>query len=65
MFTWVYSGRTRDSSFKLRQGRLRLDIRRKFFTQKVVTHWNWLPLEALKARLDEAWLDEAAWSSGW
>ena len=54
MFTWVYSGRTRDSSFKLRQGRLRLDIRRKFFTQKLVTHWNWLPLEAFKARLDEA-----------
>jgi len=39
-----------------------LDIRRKFFTQGVVTHWNRLPrevvdapsLEALKARLDVA-----------
>jgi len=37
-----------------------LDIRRKFFTQRVVTHWNRLPkevvdapsLEAFKARLD-------------
>jgi len=41
---------------------LRLDIRRKFFTQRAVTHWNKLPkevvdvpsLEAVKARLDVA-----------
>jgi len=39
-----------------------LDMRRKFFTQRVVTHWNRLPkeavdapsLEAFKARLDVA-----------
>ena len=39
--------------------RFRLDIRRKFFTQRVLTHWNRLPkevvddpaLEAFKARL--------------
>ena len=43
-----------------RQGRFRLDIRRKFFTKRVVTQW--LPkevvdapsLEAFKARLDVA-----------
>ena len=45
-----------------REGRFRLDIRRKFFTQRLVTHWNRLPkevvdapsLEAFKARLDVA-----------
>jgi len=42
-----------------RDGRFRLDIRTKFFTRRVVTHWNRLPkevvdapsLEAFKARL--------------
>ena len=53
-------------------GRFRLDIRRKFFTQRVVTHWNRLPkeavdapsLEAFKARLDVA-LGSLVWSGGW
>ena len=65
--------RTRGNGLKLKEGRLRLDVRGKLLAERVGRCWNscperlWMPrpsVEVLKARLDGA-LGSLGWSEMW
>lgn len=55
--------KTRDDDFEVKEGRFRLEMRKIYFTMRMVEHWNRLPrgvvdaplLGTFKVRMDEVW----------
>lgn len=48
-FKLMHSGRTRGHRYKLSKSRSRLDVRRNFFSQRIVNDWNKLPTIVVEA----------------
>ena len=49
---------------ELKEGRFRLDVGKKFFTQRVVRYWNTLPRDAVDASSLEVFKGRLDWALG-